>query len=822
MEKYLKCNFCKQDYNLIKKNPRMLKNCGHSICEECLQEYIKLQIPIKCEEDNNIIKIEKKELNYFPKNFALLQIIQNSEMDKNEKEKKKESSISEKNKEEKSASILTDKKQIGKKTNSNQSWKSLKIKKTEICKEHEKKTEIICINCSQRICYQCGLFGKHRNHKIIDYSKFLSEINSYKIEIMKKKKILENKEDFLKGKFLSDYLIVPSKKKYKELVSEIFSIFADFLRILKNSKKSVIFRLEEVFENTEENLKKKIHEELKNKNSEFLRVKKDIIYQLNKLKEGKKDERIYCEIIKEKENLKIIEKADKVILALKKKTKFWKNNIASFFKNFSVFLKKKALTNIVDFDFEKLNFEKNFDLLNKSDFCFEDSLESFDKNELSFDSKKNKLKNDFSGESHKNSFEEYSKKNSFEQNSKNYSKRNSFIENSNTFEKNLQIKFKKNLSKESKKSENGNSFNNFSSNIEDFSNIDFSLKNKKNNRKNNFHDFQDLKEDSINQNSFNDYNYKQKSFEEKKDRNICFFENRLKKNEKFKIEKKGSLKEFKKKKKKKLNRKNTVFSSFFEKNKKDLNGLKNFDFLEKKTVPKISDIFENNKELNFGVNKEKFGTKSYRHSLAISSERNMDFFTKENDKNDSNFRMNFREKKNNYTERVRNNTYYDKNDINKYNLNHEKDNFPIIKNEKSQKNQKLIKTNKSKIDLFKGKLKNSFKVDLSNINFEKEDSVSNLTKFLTTAKNIKILILKNNKLTDSDLIQICDGLIYSKIKTLDLSGNKFTLNSVNFLTGLVNKNKFIKNIIFKNNVKREKYFLKVINEFKKSDVHFLI
>ena len=38
--------------------------------------------------------------------------------------------------------------------------------KEELCKEHGRKIEIICIQDRTRICANCALFGAHKNHDI--------------------------------------------------------------------------------------------------------------------------------------------------------------------------------------------------------------------------------------------------------------------------------------------------------------------------------------------------------------------------------------------------------------------------------------------------------------------------------------------------------------------------------------------------------------------------------------------------------------------------------------------------------------------------------
>ena len=42
---------------------------------------------------------------------------------------------------------------------------------------HKRKIEIICIDCKERICSNCALFGNHKHHDIRMEQDVLDEIN---------------------------------------------------------------------------------------------------------------------------------------------------------------------------------------------------------------------------------------------------------------------------------------------------------------------------------------------------------------------------------------------------------------------------------------------------------------------------------------------------------------------------------------------------------------------------------------------------------------------------------------------------------------------
>ena len=943
MEDYLKCNFCKQDFNTITKIPRMLKSCGHSICEECLIEYLQMKIPIRCEVDNNIIKTIKEDVENFPKNFALVQMLENSLSIKKAEKKKSLSSLSIKKerksmkrerksmikknnknllprnflapsltpsererkntereerilererkvlqresilererknteREEKSASILTDKKQIGKEEGlSEGSIKSLKGN-IDKCEEHDKNAEIMCMNCSKKICYQCGLFGKHKNHQIIDYDKFLKEIETYRKSVSKKKKILENNEDFLNTNFITNNLVIPSKTKLKELSLEIDQIYESFFLTLKKSKKKAYMNLREIFRMTERNLKKRVEEELKKKNCDYIRVKKDIIYQLNKFNLGRKNPKIFCEIMKEKENLKIIEKADSVISNIKRKTRFWKKDIKNFLTNSTINMKKEVISDIIDINFQQITFEQNANLLpdfgfNSADLSLESLQESkiIDKSGLSFNSRQSPgLK------------KEYTKKSSSENNyyanlNDNYAKLNSSeisVVKKVSFEAKPKKKkiFPKNFSNLKQDldfdSQNDESLKIFSADPDvelDISNI---KRHKKVNSKSNFKIFDEL-QDERNVNSFNDYHYDDENENGDSEFQGNFLTDRVRTNEI--PENKGSLKGMRRRRNKtKIDRKNTTaFSTFFEQNKKDISDMeKSFEDLgnyDKKPIQrerKISDYKQKNKEDCYLQQNDvedrqgKYRTKRTKtfsqrnllddnRVLTNKTDRNTSItrnnFLNQNARANTNFRnsSNVRNERNSYQkessisirmERSSHNHYLttDRNNLDsKIEKNFFVTNASNLKKvKKSQSKAKRFRNikKKLKINYFKGKLKNIFKVDLSNLSLDK-NCVYDLKEFLRNAKCIKILSLKNNFFTDQDLAEICIGLAYTKVKTLDLSGNKFTLNCISYITGMVEKNNYIKTIIFRDNVKREGYISTIIKEFNRNDVTFLV
>ena len=52
MDNIFKCTFCEEGFNLSNKVPKMLTQCGHSICLECLETNLKNNKNIRCDIDD--------------------------------------------------------------------------------------------------------------------------------------------------------------------------------------------------------------------------------------------------------------------------------------------------------------------------------------------------------------------------------------------------------------------------------------------------------------------------------------------------------------------------------------------------------------------------------------------------------------------------------------------------------------------------------------------------------------------------------------------------------------------------------------------------
>ena len=209
----VKCPICKNDFNSSIHIPRILINCGHTICSSCLNTKLaeNKSKQFTCPEDNilyeNIESIEK-----FPINKSLIKIIESKP--KVNKTKKNTNSSNNNNKTNNDSikinrveTINPQKPKIDhnlfstpgklniRKTNSNfkhfessknylqkSSMLRMSLTKTQsfntnFCKEHARPLDVICIDEKIKICNQCALNPKHFNHQIVTDNDFMNQID---------------------------------------------------------------------------------------------------------------------------------------------------------------------------------------------------------------------------------------------------------------------------------------------------------------------------------------------------------------------------------------------------------------------------------------------------------------------------------------------------------------------------------------------------------------------------------------------------------------------------------------------------------------------
>jgi hypothetical protein len=310
------CSLCNYQFNLTNKLPRLLIQCGHTFCHECLQQKLYKNLFIICPEDNN--KYEKiNKIEDLPKNITVINLIQKLENRKylgnHESNLKIEnplglSSISDSftpirkshtpnisrtvNDTEKfifSPPFCEQGQHIQIKTSNKINRDSIFSHTSDFkvdcpfdanfCIIHKRQLEIICLDDRMRICTSCALFGEHKNHNLRSEDDILREV-SLKAEILiefyefigKQTDKIENDENkILLLEAIKMHVIKVSENKKNKMKN----YFKELRFLLKTKEKELIEEIEDKYEKTFEKKAEEIEKIFKNIKNKVVDWKKE-------------------------------------------------------------------------------------------------------------------------------------------------------------------------------------------------------------------------------------------------------------------------------------------------------------------------------------------------------------------------------------------------------------------------------------------------------------------------------------------------------------------------------------------------------------------
>ena len=228
-----KCPLCNNQYDEEIRIPRILLNCGHTICSLCISSSNNSNSILKCPEDNT--EYQNITLASFPINKALLRLLHKiSESKKNNEE----------NSLIKIVSIKTPKTSPEKRLNtaraSRINLENLKLisnKKSEKCPEHPSRNlEMICLEDQCKICTNCAIFGKHKNHNVINIDEFVKDIE------LKAEKLIELFENISDGEIKKEIGIINDKSKNNllNLLEVINDKYINMTNVIQDFTKNLI------------------------------------------------------------------------------------------------------------------------------------------------------------------------------------------------------------------------------------------------------------------------------------------------------------------------------------------------------------------------------------------------------------------------------------------------------------------------------------------------------------------------------------------------------------------------------------------------------
>ena len=375
-----KCPLCNQQYDEEIRIPRILLNCGHTICSTCISSSENSNSVIKCPEDNT--EYQNISLSSFPINKALIRLLHKIS------EAKKENI---KNSLNKIGLIKTPKTSPDKGMNtareSRINLENLKLtssKNCEKCSEHSgRNIEMICLEDVCKICTNCAIFGKHKNHNVINIDEFVKDIE------IKAEKLIELFENISDGEIKKEIDIINEKSKNKlndllEIINEKFNWMSNIIHeftqnLIEKVKKDENILIGEI-SNQFNKLKGRIHYYLEfpdkiNINvNEWKNKVQDNMGLLNEVKDLSNECLKFVDCYGDNSYNKLIKSGNNIISDIHKIVTFPTEEIKEEIKNLNLTIEKQILTQ----EFFHINKKLDF-----GDLCqkYENDRNSTSKNE---------------------------------------------------------------------------------------------------------------------------------------------------------------------------------------------------------------------------------------------------------------------------------------------------------------------------------------------------------------------------------------------------------------------------------------------------------
>jgi RING-type zinc-finger/B-box zinc finger len=238
--------------------PRILPDCGHTFCTECLISLkAKQGSTLKCPEDNIFINLVKPPTE-FPKNMVIIKHLEKALKEKKESEESK-----------------------------------------KMCPIHKKKRKIICLTCRDIICSKCAIFSIHKEHDLKMEDEMKKEITQRGEYLLELYNLIKQNEQIIKRDDI-DANYMKFKDRVKELRTEIEKKFKDIYDAIKQKEVKLLDSLQAECDKLETkfNAMKEVPKQLSTK---LLNWKNDAKNKLEKLPEIEKQIEIGFELLEDKD-----------------------------------------------------------------------------------------------------------------------------------------------------------------------------------------------------------------------------------------------------------------------------------------------------------------------------------------------------------------------------------------------------------------------------------------------------------------------------------------------------------------------------------------
>ncbi|KAL4487923.1 hypothetical protein ABPG72_022783 [Tetrahymena utriculariae] len=233
------------------KLPRMLPQCGHSVCSQCIQDKLSANQQIICPEDQE--PQNRNELIQFPKNFSLIRMIQKKKKIQSQMKQQAGlmSSTTVNTENDRYSENFTPIKTITSEESDRNSNVHISSFDDKSCQDHFKKLDIVCVDCRIKICASCALFGKHKGHLVRSEEDVLKEISTRAEYLLQMFENIEKKQCYLTDEnhiqTVKDYL----QSNLKNVLQEIQIKFTEIENKLQQKKEESIKEVKERFSEME-------------------------------------------------------------------------------------------------------------------------------------------------------------------------------------------------------------------------------------------------------------------------------------------------------------------------------------------------------------------------------------------------------------------------------------------------------------------------------------------------------------------------------------------------------------------------------------------
>ena len=345
-----KCPLCKNQYDEETRIPRILLNCGHSICSLCISKFNETQTSLKCPEDNT--EYQNISLSSFPINKALIRLLHKiSESKKNNEE----------NSLIKIALIKTPKTSPNKSINtareSRINLENLKLinnQNCEKCLDHPSRNlEMICLEEQCKICTNCAIFGKHKNHNVINIDEFVKDIET------KAEKLIELFENISDGEIKKEIEIINEKSKNNllnllEIINDKYNymtnIIKDFTQNLiekvKKDENILIGEIKTQFDKLKERINYYLEfpEKINSNVSEWKNKVQDNMSLLNEVKDLSNECLKFVDCYGDNLYNKLIKSGNNIVYDIQKIVSFPTDELQEEIKNLNLTIEKQILS----------------------------------------------------------------------------------------------------------------------------------------------------------------------------------------------------------------------------------------------------------------------------------------------------------------------------------------------------------------------------------------------------------------------------------------------------------------------------------------------